>query len=456
MVLSLIRQAIEKGEDVDANIIAQRLERMNLKVDTDMSLPEYVLALSKRNCQEGLSLKFAKELKKLALRRELALTGEELTEKMESLDQSSSYTEILEAADGIYNKKVNHFELDGDEPVNIYDDMEFMVENTGKEEREEIFGKFDTVNKIFGSLHEPGNITTIIARSAAGKTSLALDECCYVGDKYGITVLHFDNGEMSKEELQLRRISAMSGVSHYLIKKGKWRNNPDTCKKVRDALERMKSGQSKFYYYSVAGMSADEMISIAKNFYYKVVGRGNRMLWSFDYIKPPDQVGNSPEWQVLGDLVNKMKRFIQKEILFQEKPMISLFTSAQANRSGVVTNKKSDQIVDDESIISGADRIIHYSSHGFILRKKTTDEIASDGVQFGTHKYICVKARHLGEDIAGYLEPVKDGDKLRQNFINLLFENFQITDCGDLRDIVKSRGVNAKLQTNTNDDQPEF
>jgi hypothetical protein len=126
---------------------------------------------------------------------------------------------------------------------------------------------------------------------------------------------------MSKEELQLRRISAMSGVSHYLIKKGKWRNNPDTCKKVRDALERIKSGKSKFYYYSVAGMSADEMISIAKNFYYKVVGRGNRMLWSFDYIKPPDQVGNSPEWQVLGDLVNKMKRFIQKEILFQEKPM---------------------------------------------------------------------------------------------------------------------------------------
>ncbi len=316
------------------------------------------------------------------------------------------------------------------------------------EQKDEVFGKFPLVNKIYGSLHEPGNITTIVARSSGGKTSLALDECCFVGNKYGIPVLHFDNGEMSKEELQLRRVASISGVSHYLIKKGTWRNNPETCLKVRAALKTIKEEKDKFYYFCMAGMTADEMTSLAAKFYYKEVGRGNKMIISFDYIKPPDQNPNgSPEWQVLGELVNKLKRFIQKEVLFEGKPMISLFTSAQANRNGVTTNRSKDKIIDDESIISGADRIIHYSSHCFILRKKVVEEIAEEGVQFGTHKLIRVKARHLGEDIDGDLEFVKDGDELKQNFINLEFKNFSITEKGDLRDIVKSKGTKINLDS---------
>ena len=68
------------------------------------------------------------------------------------------------------------------------------------------------------------------------------------------------------------------------------------------------------------------------------------------------------------------------------------------------------------------------------------EEILEEGAEFGTHKLIRVKARHLGEDIAGDLEPVKDGDQLRQNFICLSFENFAIRECGDLRNIVAKRG----------------
>ena len=63
----------------------------------------------------------------------------------------------------------------------------------------------------------------------------------------------------------------------------------------------------------------------------------------------------------------------------------------------------------------------------FILRQKTTDEIADDGSSFGTHKLINVKARHLGKDIAGACEPVQVDDNLRKNFINLQFKNFNIT-----------------------------
>ena len=456
-IISIIRRSVESGEEINGNIVAQRIEQLNLNHKGDLPISRYVLGLSKRGSEDGAAFKIARELKKLSVRRELAKTGQELSKAMEKIDPSSSFIDIIQTADGIYNKKINHFELDSDLPVNIYDDIEEVIENMGKEQKEEIFGRFEILNRIYGSLHEPGNVTTIVARSAAGKTTLALDECCFVGDKYKIPVLHLDNGEMSKEELQLRRISALSGVSHYLIKKGKWRNIPETCKKVRDAIQKIKENYSKFIYYSVAGMGVDDIIDIARRYYYNEVGRGNKMIISFDYIKPPDSAGsNSPEWQVLGDLVNRLKRFIQKEIVFDGKPMISIFTSAQANRSGVTTNKKANQIVDDESIISGADRIIHYSSHAFILRKKVMEEIMNEGPQFGTHKLIRIKARHLGEDVAGDLEYVKFGDELVQNFINLDFSNFSVEERGDLRDIVKAKSTNPKLQTSDHDEPPPF
>ena len=152
LVVSLIRQAVEKGEAVDANIIAQRIERMNLNTDTDMSLAQYVLSLGMRSCAEGSVLRVAKELKKLSLRRELAKTGEEITKAMENLDQSSSYSEILETSDGIYNKKVNHFELDGDVPVDLYSQMESIVEERGNNPITEfgMMGPYPTLNRIYG------------------------------------------------------------------------------------------------------------------------------------------------------------------------------------------------------------------------------------------------------------------------------------------------------------------
>jgi len=458
MVLSLVRQAIEKGEDVDANIIAQRLERMNLKVDTDLSLPEYVISLSKRNCQEGLVLKFAKELKKLALRRELALTGEELTQRMESLDQSSSYTEILEAADSIYNKKVNHFELDGDVPRNIFENMESVIEERGNNPITDfgLLGPYEMVNKIYGSLVRPGNISVIVARAKVGKTTLALDYNTFITDKHNVPILHFDNGEMSEEELIFRQAAALSGVPLYLLETGQWRNtNEEIVRKVRETLQRVK--RLRFYYYCVGGMPVDEMINVAKRFYYDTVGRGNQMVISFDYIKPISQSDGTPEWQFLGELVDKFKRLIQKEILFENKPMVSLFTSVQSNRGGIVSNKKgSNAVVDDESIVGGSDRIIQYCSHLAILRKKTSDEIIQDGDKFGTHKLIFRAARHLGKDVKGHLEPVKCGDRLEDNFINLKIDNFKIEERGDLRDIMQSKNTNAKLHTQQNDDQPDF
>jgi hypothetical protein len=115
-------------------------------------------------------------------------------------------------------------------------------------------------------------------------------------------------------------------------------------------------------------------------------------------------------------------------------------TSVQTNRSGIVKNKDSKTVVDDESVIALSDDIIRFASHTFLLRKKTVDEIIDDGEAFGTHKLICLAARHLGEDPFGHLNPVKLEDgSLKDNFINLKFDSFNVEDCGDLRDIVAAK-----------------
>ena len=58
---------------------------------------------------------------------------------------------------------------------------------------------------------------------------------------------------------------------------------------------------------------------------------------------------------------------------------------------------------------------------------------------------ISVKYRSLGRDIAGAIEPVQVEDSLRKNFINLCFNNFNISERGDLRDIVAVQNGDAEL-----------
>jgi hypothetical protein len=133
-----------------------------------------------------------------------------------------------------------------------------------------------------------------------------------------------------------------------------------------------------------------------------------------------------------------------------------MMTSVQSNRSGIVTNKQAANVVDDESIVSLSDRITQFSSHMFILRNKTNDELLNEP-GFGTHKLINIKARHLGKDLEGALNPIKMSDNtLKKNFINLEIKNFSVVEKGDLRDIVDSLNTNATVSQDGTDDVPEL
>jgi hypothetical protein len=242
---------------------------------------------------------------------------------------------------------------------------------------------------------------------------------------------------MSKEELIIRQCSALSGVPMHLLETGRWRQaGEDVVEKVRATWAKVKD--FKFYYYNVAGHSIDSMLNIIRRFYYSEVGRGNPMIFSFDYIKTTyERQNGASSWETVGRMVDKFKQLIQKELCFNGKPAVAMLTSVQSNRLGITNNRSSENVVDDESIVSLSDQITQFCSHLFLLRQKTMDEIQSEPDDFGTHKLICLKYRWLGKDVHRALQPVEmpDGSK-RKNYINLHMENFSINEKGDLQDMV--------------------
>jgi replicative DNA helicase len=466
-IFKLIRNALNNTETIDDTILIPRLEQLKVSFPDSIDLPEYIRSLVYHKITEDIFISSVKELKKFSARREIYRSARDVASYVKKVDPDIKYSEIIDKADEIYNKNIKEFEFSDDGPVNLFDMMEDLVEDRGNNPVEEsgLMGPHERINEIYGSLLLEGNISVIVARSGVGKTQFCMDYTTRTGAKYNIPVLHFDNGEMSEEELTFRQCSAMSGIPVYLLQSGKWRTSSykdwsveEVVARVRRTWDKIKAGNMQFYYVNVAGMSAEEMCSYLKRYYYSKVGRGNRMIFSFDYIKTDfNNLGKNEGWQQVASMVHLFKQTIHRDLCFDGKPCVSMMTSVQANRLGITSNRNADSIVDDESVVSLSDGITQFCSHLFLLRTKVADEIHQDGDRFGTHKLVNLKARHLGKDALRAINAVEmpDGSN-RKNFINLNIQNFRIEERGDLQDIVNSvNNVDVSLETNEgNDDIP--
>lgn len=447
-IFSILRQALEQGDSLDEVLLAQRVQSLNISFEDNINIADYIKALSLRQISKDGVVKTAQELKKMTVRREIHDASLEVAKNMKTIASSASFDEIVSQADKIHNGKVNLYEIGSNKPENLFDDMENFIEERGNNPIDQfgLMGPHERVNQLYGSLLRPGNITVVVARAGVGKTQFCMDFCTKVSSlNNNVPILHFDNGEMSKEELIVRQCSALSGVPMHLLETGRWRQaGQEIVDKVRNTWLKIKN--LKFYYYNVAGHSIDSMLNIIRRFYFSEVGRGNKMIFSFDYIKTTyERQNGSSSWEVVGRMVDKFKQLINKELCFSDGPTISMLTSVQSNRLGITNNRRSENVVDDESIVSLSDQITQFCSHLFLLRQKTMDEIQSEPEGFGTHKFISLKYRWLGQDVHRALQPIEmpDGSK-KKNYINLHMENFNIEERGDLQDMVEhmdSEGV---------------
>ena len=191
-IFCVLRQALSSGEKIDEIILAERVNSLGISFEDNLNIFDYIKALSMRRVSEDSLVVSARELKKLTVKRTLCSASEEMSKKIQELPNTATYSEIVETADEIYNKKVDLFQEGDDLPINIFEEMEDVIEERGENPVEEygFMGPHQTINNLYGSLLRPGNITVSEARSGVGKTQFGMDFCVRASWYYKRVVGH--------------------------------------------------------------------------------------------------------------------------------------------------------------------------------------------------------------------------------------------------------------------------
>lgn len=428
-VFSVIKSFLSKGQELNDFLIAEKVKNLNIRFDeNDLEILDFIESLRLLQVSERSVMALFQELKRTTVRREISETAVQIQKSMASA-KDASIEEILQMADLAYSEKLSLFESNQDF-VNIYDSLQQKIEERGENPVGEIgfMGPFPKINELYGSLLRDGAITVLGARTGIGKTSMGMFYLNHVAERYNIPILHLDQGEMSIEELQYRSVSMFTQgrVSYDALEHGYWRKNAEMTQLVREVWPRVKAMQ--MFYYDVSSLSPREIISLIRRFFLRKIGRGNKFLTHYDYLKAFDLDNTrSSEWQMMGQFLKEVKAFYKNEL------NNSFWTSVQLNRLGIVGNKNASQIDDTENTFGVSDRISQQSTHSILMRPKTLEEIAVEANQYGNVKAVFPKHRHLGRNAHDALTPVKlPNGQFHKNFIHLLVESFYIKELGDL------------------------
>lgn len=430
---------------LDHVVLARKMESLGINTGDSISVYDYLDDLSStRITKEGVLDAF-KELAKNARFKEMCGSFREMCDLV-TKNRSKPLQDVVAHCDEIYGRFASYGNTFSPETIDIFASLESTVEDIANNPPDEhffMFGPFPTVNRIYGSLHRPGAITIVCARSGGAKTSFGMFNLVSVAEKYRLPILWMDNGEMTSwdaknlvmtaRELQMRAVCMLSEgkVPYWALEQGKWRENLEWLKIVREKVwPRVK--KVKVFCKNVSRMSPLETISFIRRFSMNTVGRGNLFLVHYDYLKPFDTRDfDTPEWKQMGHFIQDVKSFISGEV------SVPFWASLQSNRMGITTNRRSEDLDDSENIFSISDRILQQSTHSLILREKTQDEMFVEGKAYGNTKAIFVKTRHLGVDYMDARNFVKVGKRHVRNHVNLNFGNFNFEDRGDLRQMIQ-------------------
>jgi replicative DNA helicase len=430
-IFCVIRDTLLKKEKIDKVILSQKVVNLGISFKDDISITDYVDSLSFTQITPKATIEASQELLKLRIRREISEGCGDISDWVKQ-NGNLDIDEIVSTCDTKYSDVINSYEID-DEPRNVFADLEDMVEERGNSPVEE-FGyetAYPEFNRLYGGLR-PGNLYAIVARPGQGKSTWIADMALKAAVRNNAQVLVLDT-EMSTVDIQFRMVAAISNVPVWYLETGNWRKNPELVEKVREAFKKVKDYE--YYHYEVGNKNIDQICSLVRRWYFSKVKRGEPCIIAYDYVKlTGEKVGNNwAEYQAIGDKIDKLKKLA-------EEVNAALITAMQMNRSGERGNNAA--AVDDSSAISLSDRLQWFASFVAIFRRKTNDEIAQDGQDFGTHKLIPLKTRFQGKEAAGHQDLFRrtfaDGtQRFVNNYLNYDVNNFNIDERGSLRDIIQ-------------------
>lgn len=168
----IITRLIKENVSTTDIILAAQLNQMGLsKFENDLNSGEYVASICKIPINRASGMDFFKQLLNFRIRRDYENTIQEIREIIHSTTLSTA--DLIQAIDTIYaNKTKDIINLNSADSPDIMSSLEDYIEDLGDNPLDEskiLYGPFKSVNNLYGSLHRPGNITLIGARSGVAK-----------------------------------------------------------------------------------------------------------------------------------------------------------------------------------------------------------------------------------------------------------------------------------------------
>lgn len=242
------------------------------------------------------------------------------------------------------------------------------------------FPAWDTA--IGGGLR-PATVNVIGARAKKGKSFFCINVARNMAEN-GIPVLYLDTELVNETQLH-RLTSLVSGVDLNHVETGQFVKNPHESEAIWSCQEHIEN--LSIDHFSVAGLSPQAIISIARRWLSKTVGFTNSgsakpCLIIYDYLKLMDDGGfknNLQEYQLLGFLITALHNFAVKFKL-------PILATVQLNRDGVEK--------EGAEVISGSDRIVWLCSNFTILKQKIQTELNEDQPSNGTKKLVVTDTRY--------------------------------------------------------------
>jgi replicative DNA helicase len=448
-IFCVLRNTITKNESVDTVILAQKIDLMGIGFKDDINIYDYLESISFTSINAKGLFESAQELAKLSVRRNLHHKCSDI-QKFLLENGEKEIDEIVSTVDSLYGDHLKEIEVLEKEPELLLNDIEAMIEERGDNPQEEsgFSTPYEEFNRMYGGLR-PGNLYAIVARPGQGKSTFIMDLCRKISTNNKVKALILDT-EMDTQDVKFRIASALTGASLWHLETGKWRQVPELVEKVREAFKKI--GNCELYHYPVGNKTIDQLCSFARRWKMTHVKRGESFVLGYDYVKlTGERVGsNWAEYQAIGDKVDKLKKLA-------EELNCPIITAMQMNRSGENFNRRAGGVTDDSSAIAQSDRLQWFASFVGIFRRKTVDEIASDGEDFGTHKLITLKTRFQGKDAAGHHDLVRRTDengnvRFENNFLNFDVRNFNVEEVGSAADLAERERMQYSLQDGSDRD----
>jgi replicative DNA helicase len=348
------------------------------------------------------------KLRKLQTARDLILEEKDVIKKLEKVDGTQTFGEIL----GFAEEPLINFSQSLD--INNNNDI-ILLHNQIDEYLEQIENNpcdivglstgYPILDEGIGSGIRKGTIMLLGARTGFGKSLFSVNVGTYVSSQLNLPVLYLDT-EMSFQEHYPRILALLTYDMEFKaqireIEKGSYIQSEKKKESVQKAAKIFKN--SPFYYRNIKGVPFTEHLPIIRKFIYRHVGvksngEANDCLIIYDYFKLQDiseLSQNIQERQVLRDMMQKISDFAGK----YNFPVLML---TQLNRDGI------DK--EDQAVIRGSDSALDPVTTFCIFKEKSADEINVDTPEKGDCKIKILKSRHAEKHGGGnYISFMKIG-----------------------------------------------